>query len=191
MLGSSWTSGINLYMTIAGLGIAQRFHWISLPGDMKVLANPFIIIIALLVYIIEFVADKIPVVDNIWDSVHTFIRPVGGAVLGYMGMSTMGPAVQIPVALITGAVSLDSHLTKATTRVAVNSSAIPFANVAASVTEDVAVAGTLVLIAKHPVITALIVVLLIALSVWFLRKMFRFLKKVLKFMFAPSTSSEA
>jgi len=191
LLGSSWASGVNLYMTVAGLGIAQRMHWINLPGNMDVLANPFIIIIAILLYIVEFVADKIPAVDSIWDSIHTFIRPVGGAVLGYMALASAGPVFQVPVALLTGAVSLDSHLTKATSRVAINSTTVPGTNAVVSVAEDASVFGVLYLIVKHPIITAIVVILFIIFSIWFLIKMFKFLKKVLRFIFGSEENSAA
>jgi len=183
LLGSSWASGINLYMTVAGLGIAQRMHWINLPGNMDTLANPLIILVAVVMYVVEFVADKIPFFDSVWDTVHTFIRPVGGAALGYMASSHAGPAAQIPVALLTGAVALNSHLTKSTSRVAINSTTPPGTNSVASVTEDASVFGALYLIIKHPVIASILVILFIAFSIWFLRKMFRFLKKVLGFIF--------
>jgi len=183
LLGSSWASGINLYMTVAGLGIAQRMHWINLPGNMDTLGNPLIILVAVVMYIVEFVADKIPFFDSVWDTVHTFIRPVGGAALGYMASSHAGPAAQIPVALLTGAVALNSHLTKSTSRVAINSTTPPGTNSVASVTEDASVFGALYLIIKHPVIASILVILFIAFSIWFLRKMFRFLKKVLGFIF--------
>jgi hypothetical protein len=183
LLGGSWASGVNLYMTVAGLGIAQRMHWISLPGNMNALSNPLIILVAVVMYIVEFVADKIPFFDSVWDTAHTFIRPIGGAVLGYMASSHMGPAAQIPVALLTGAVSLSSHLTKATSRVAINTTTPPGTNAVVSVGEDASVFGIMYLIIKHPIIAAILVILFIAFSIWFLRKMFRFLKKVLGFIF--------
>ena len=185
LLGSSWASGVNLYMTVAGLGIANRMHWITLPGNMKTLSHPIIILAASAMYIVEFVADKIPYFDSIWDSIHTFIRPVGGAAIGYMALAGATPVVQIPVALITGAVSMDSHLTKATTRVAVNSTSVPGTNSVVSVTEDAAVFGALYLIIKHPIITAVLVILFIAFSIWFLIKMFQFLKRIFSFILIP------
>ena len=181
LLGSSWASGINLYLTIAALGIAEKVGWVTLPGDMEVLSHPLIIIAALILFVIEFVADKIPYVDSAWDSIHTFIRPVGGSLMGYLAMSGAGPVVQIPAALLTGAVSLDSHLTKATTRVAINTSPEPVTNALASVTEDASVVGVLFLIMQHPVIAAALVILFVIFSIWFLRKMFQFLRKVFNF----------
>jgi len=181
LFGSSWASGVNLYLTVAGLGIAQRFNWIDLPGNMEVISNPLIILLAIVLYGVEFFADKIPFVDSAWDSVHTFVRPLGGAALGYMAMANSGPVAQTAVALVSGSIAMDSHLTKATARVAINTSPEPVTNSVASVTEDVSVAGVLFLIVKHPIIAAIAVVLFILFSIWFLKKMFRFLRKVLQF----------
>lgn len=178
LLGSSWASGVNLYLTIAGLGIAHRAGWITLPGEMDVISNTFVIIVAAGLYVIEFVADKVPFVDSAWDSVHTFIRPVGGAALGFLAMAEAGPALQIPVALVTGSISMDSHLTKATARAAINTSPEPVSNSVASLTEDVSVAGVLYLVIQHPIIAALVVIAFILFSIWFLKTMFRFLKKI-------------
>jgi len=110
------------------------------------------------------------------------IRPVGGAMMGYMAMADMGPIAQIPVALLTGTVAADSHLTKATTRVAINTSPEPITNSVASVTEDGLVIGVLYLVATHPIIAGISVIAFIIFSVWFLKVMFRFVKKVFKFL---------
>jgi len=181
LLGGSWASGVNLYLTIAGLGIAQRMGLVSLPGELDGISNLFVISAAGLLYLVEFVADKVPYVDSAWDSVHTFIRPIGGATLAYMAAADMGPAAQIPVALLSGAVSMDSHLTKATTRVAINTSPEPATNLVASVSEDAMVVGVLYLIIKHPAIASIAVILFIIFSIWFLKIMFRFVKKVFRF----------
>ena len=191
LLGSSWASGINLYMTVGALGIMSRLGVINLPGNMDVLAHPAIIITAIVLYAVEFFADKIPVVDSTWDSIHTFIRPFGGAALGYMAMANFGPAAQIPVALATGGVAMDSHLTKATTRVAINTSPEPVTNSVASVTEDSLVAGILYLIVTHPIIASILVVLFILFSIWFLKVMFRFLRKVFSFLTGTNTGTTA
>ncbi len=178
LMGGSWASGVNLYLTTAGLGIAHRMGWVELPGQMESLAHPLVIGAAVLIYAVEFFADKIPLVDSAWDSVHTFIRPAGAMAMGYMAMSGAGPEIQYPVALLTGSIALDSHLTKATSRAVINTSPEPFSNSVASVTEDVGVIGAMYLIIKHPVIATILVILFILFSIWFLKKMFRFLKKV-------------
>lgn len=190
LLGSGWSSGINLYLTVAGLGIAHRMQWLTLPGQLESISHPAVIGFAVALYAVEFLADKIPYVDSVWDSVHTFIRPAGGMVLGYLAMSDLSPSVQVPVAILTGAVSLDSHLTKATSRIAINTSPEPLTNTVASVTEDAAVAGVLYLIVKHPIIAGLSVIAFILFSIWFLKKMFIFLKRILKPRKAANTAQE-
>ena len=182
LLGGSWASGVNLYLTIAVLGILDKMNVLSLPGDLEVISNPFIIGIAILMYLVEFFADKIPLVDSAWDSIHTFIRPIGGAALSYMAMADMGPVAQIPAALLSGTVALDSHLTKATTRAAINTSPEPFTNSIASVSEDAMVVGVIWMIIHHPIIAGILVILFIFFSIWFLKMMFKFLKKVFSFL---------
>lgn len=178
LLGGSWASGINVYLTTAILGLAHRFEWIQLPGELSVISHWLIIMVAILLYAVEFFADKIPYVDSAWDSVHTFIRPAGGLALGYLAMADAGPAVQMAVGMLTGTIAMDSHLTKATSRAVINTSPEPVTNSVASVTEDVSVAGVAYLIIKHPIIVSICVVLFIIFSIWFLTKMFKFIKRI-------------
>ncbi|GJQ60568.1 MAG: DUF4126 domain-containing protein [Candidatus Scalindua sp. AMX11] len=181
LLGSSWASGVNLYLSMAGLGIAHRMEWIKLPGDLEIISHPAILGVAIFLFVVEFIADKIPYVDSLWDSFHTFIRPLAGAAIGYSAMSDSSQVMQIVVALLTGGIALDSHLTKATSRLAINASPEPVSNSVASLTEDATVIGALYLILYHPVVIAILVTLFIILSVWFLRKMYRFLRRVFSF----------
>jgi hypothetical protein len=187
LLGGSWASGVNLYMTTAGLGIAQRMHWIDLPGELTILGNPLIIGLAVVMYGVEFIADKIPFFDSIWDMIHTFIRPTGGAMGGYLATAHTDPVIQVAAAMFTGGIALSSHLTKATTRAAINSAPTGVANTAASVAEDTAVFGVLYFIVKHPVIASFIAIALIVLTIWLLRKFFRFLRR----LFNPVKKTEA
>ena len=101
-LGTSWASGVNLYLTVAGLGIAGRAGWIDLPAGLDGITSLPVIIIAALIYLIEFVADKIPFVDSAWDSVHTFIRPAGAFILTHMATEGSAPAVQMSLSLLSG-----------------------------------------------------------------------------------------
>jgi hypothetical protein len=181
-LGTSWASGINLYLTVALLGIMDRSGAIALPQSLDVLSNPLVIGVAILVYAIEFVADKVPYVDTAWDSVHTFIRPAGGTILAYMTFSQSPEAVRFSMALLGGTIALDSHMTKASARVAINTSPEPVTNSVASVTEDGLVAVGLWLVFTHPVIASILILSFIVFSVWFLKVMFRFVKKVFRFL---------
>jgi hypothetical protein len=178
LAGSSWGSGVNLYLTVAALGIAHRLHLITLPGNLERLDQYPVIILAVILYLVEFIADKIPYFDSLWDSIHTIIRPLGAAALGYLAMGDFGIMAQVPAAFASGSIALDSHLTKAATRVAINASPEPFTNTIASLLEDVSVGGMLLLIIAHPAIASVLVLLFILFSLWFLKKMFRFLKAV-------------
>lgn len=178
ILGGSWASGVNLYLTAAGLGIAQKMGWLSLPGELTILGNPLIILFAVILYAVQFFADKIPFFDSVWDMIHTFIRPTGGALMGYLAAAQAEPVVQGAVTLLAGGIALSSHLTKATTRAAINSAPTGVGNSVASVTEDTAVFGVLYFIVKHPVIASLIAIGLIVLTFWLLKKFFRFLKRL-------------
>jgi len=178
LAGGSWASGINLYLTVAILGLSQRFGWIELPGALGTLSHPLVITAAIVLTLIEFVADKIPYVDSAWDSIHTFIRPVGAALIGYLAASELAAPLQTVVTLAAGSVALDSHLTKATSRVVINTSPEPLTNTTASVIEDVSVIGAFYLIATHPLVITILVILFVIISIWFLKTMFRFVRKI-------------
>ncbi len=190
LLGGSWASGINLYMSMAGLGIASRMEWIKLPENLDILSNPIVIIVSLTLFGIEFIADKIPYVDSLWDSVHTFIRPLATSALGYTAMADSGMVVQLLIAFLTGTISLESHLTKATSRAIINASPEPITNSIASVTEDVTVAGTLYLIICHPAIATVLVIIAIIITFLFLKKMTKYLKKVFDFSGRKSSKKQ-
>jgi hypothetical protein len=185
LAGGSWASGINLYMTVAILGLSQRFGWIELPGSLDTLSHPLVITAAIVLTIIEFVADKVPYVDSAWDSIHTFIRPVGGALIGYLAASELAAPLQTVVTLAAGTVALDSHLTKATARAVINTSPEPVTNTTASVAEDASVIGAFYLIVTHPLIITIFVILFILFSIWFLKTMFRFVRT----LFSPKNSA--
>ena len=181
-LGFSLTSGVNLYATIAILGLAVRNDWVSLPPHYQVFGSDWIIGGALLLYAIEFVADKIPWVDSIWDSVHTFIRPVGGALVAVATLGEASPSLEVIVGLIGGTIAAGSHLTKASTRVAANTSPEPFSNWALSLFEDLFVVGLGVLALKYPLVAlgitiALLVTIVLALR-WIFRKLRGFTRPV-------------
>jgi hypothetical protein len=175
-MGTAWTSGINLYATIAALGIAGRAEMIHLPPGLEVLTHPAVIVVACIMYVIEFFADKVPYVDSGWDVVHTFIRVPAGAILAAKSLGDMNPALELVALLAGGAVALAAHGTKATVRLAINTSPEPFSNWAASITEDVAVLGSIWMVFNHPILMLLLVVCFIALVVWLVPRLFRLAK---------------
>src|SRR5918999_5236174 len=176
-MGTAWTSGINLYATVAALGIASRSEMIQLPPELQVLTHPAVIAIACIMYLIEFFADKVPYVDSGWDALHTFIRVPAGAVLAAKALGDMNPALELAAILAGGTVALAAHGTKATMRLAINTSPEPFSNWTASVSEDVAVLGSLWLVFNHPILMLILVLSFLALVVWLMPKLFRLGKR--------------
>jgi hypothetical protein len=174
-LGFSLTSGVNLYATVAILGLAARYDWVALPPQYEVFASEWVIGVALVLYAVEFIADKIPVIDSLWDSVHTFVRPIGGALVAIATLGEASPVYEVIIGLLGGAIAAGSHFTKAGTRVAANSSPEPFSNWALSFFEDAFVVGLGLLALKYPVaafvVTVLIVIAIVLALRWIIRKL--------------------
>ena len=179
-LGAGFSSGLNLYAAVATLGLLQRFGIIRLPGSLEVLGHPWVLRIAISLYLVEFFADKIPYVDTVWDAIHTFIRPPAAAVLAYAAVGGAGAEWRWGAALLAGGVALTSHGTKASTRAAVNTSPEPFSNWALSFGEDIFAVWLTWLATTHPVATIVIVAALVAISVFLLCYLFRFARRALR-----------
>lgn len=158
-MGFSFAAGINLYATVAILGLASRFDWVALPPQFKVFDNDIIIAAAIVMYVIEFFADKIPWLDSIWDGVHSVIRPIGGALIAVATLGQASPTVEALVALLGGTLAAGSHFSKAGTRVVANASPEPFTNWFLSISEDIFVIGLGMLALKYPVAAAVVVVI--------------------------------
>ena len=175
-LGFSLAAGVNLYATVAILGLASRYGWVELPEQFKVFDNPWIIGLAGALYLAEFVADKIPWVDSMWDSVHTLIRPVGGALIAVASLGEASPGVQGLIALLGGAVAAGSHVTKAGTRVAANTSPEPFSNWFLSLAEDAFVIGLSFITLKFPLIALGVSVAILLAMILVARRIWRWLR---------------
>jgi uncharacterized membrane protein len=176
-MGSAWLSGINLYATAATLGLLQRFGLVHLAGELGVLGNWWVIGVAAAMYVIEFIADKIPAVDSVWDAVHTFIRVPAGAVMASAAFSHADPAVRIIALLVGGGVAFSSHGTKAAVRATANLSPEPFSNIALSLAEDAVAVGSSFLVAWFPVVMLVIVILFLAAFFWLTPKILRAMKR--------------
>ena len=176
-MGTAWASGINLYATVAALGIARQMELIQLPQNLEVLAHPAVIAIACIMYLIEFFADKVPYLDSGWDALHTFIRVPAGAILAARALGNMNPALELAAMLAGGSIALAAHGAKATTRLAINASPEPFTNWAASVTEDVAVIGGIWMIFNHPIVMVILVTAFVGLGIWLAPKILRLAKR--------------
>ena len=181
-LGSSWVSGINLYITVVTLGLLGRYAGLQLPGELMVLTSWWIIGIASLLFVIEFFADKIPVVDSAWDVIHTFIRIPAGAVIAATAFGDFNTGVQVTAFLLGGGLALTSHGTKAATRAAINTSPEPVTNITVSFIEDFVALGSLLLAAFHPAVFigffAVVVVASIVMLPRIIRSLRGFFKKI-------------
>ena len=181
-LGFSFAAGINLYATVAILGLASRYGWVSLPPQYQAFNNDVVIGIAVVMYLVEFFADKIPYFDSLWDAIHTAIRPIGGAFIAVTTLGDASPTAEAFVALLGGTVAAGSHLTKTSSRAAANASPEPFSNWVLSIGEDLFVVGLGFLALKYPLValvvaTTLLVFILIFAAViirtvrgWFRRR---------------------
>jgi hypothetical protein len=177
-MGTAWLSGINLYATVATLGVLQRFNLVKLPGGLDMLGEWWLIGLAGGLYLIEFIADKIPAVDTAWDAIHTFIRVPAGAILAASAFAEFDPAVKFAAMVVGGGVALSSHGTKAATRVAANTSPEPFSNFGLSIIEDVFTFGSAILMAFYPVVILIVVVIFLIFAIWLFPKIYRALKRL-------------
>jgi hypothetical protein len=165
-LGFSFAAGVNLYATVAILGLASRYGWVSLPAQFRAFDNDWVIGTAVVMYVVEFFADKIPYFDSLWDMIHTAIRPIGGAVVAVTTLGEASPTTEALVMLLGGAVAASSHLTKTSTRAVANTSPEPFSNWFLSLGEDAFVVGLAFLALKYPLaalVAAAVLLVLVAL----------------------------
>jgi hypothetical protein len=163
LAGSGWAAGLNLYLVTFLLGLGGRLDWLEVPA---VLQRTDVMVFAGILYAVEFLADKVPYLDNLWDAVHTIVRPVGAAAIGYVIAGDSSSVASAVGAVLSGSLALTAHSAKATTRAAVNTSPEPFSNVFLSVAEDGLVAGLIALAIANPVITLVVVLLLTVGAVW-------------------------
>lgn len=175
-MGAGWVSGINLYATVATLGLLGRFANLRLPGELDVLTSWWIIGLAVALYAIEFFADKIPYLDSAWDAVHTFIRIPAGAVLAATAFGDFDRSVQVVALLLGGGLALSAHGTKASARAAINLSPEPVSNIIVSLTEDVIAVASILLSVFLPVVLIIVLIIFLAVSIYMLPRMLRVLR---------------
>lgn len=178
--GLGWASGLRLYALIFTLGALDRFAGVTLPGDLSVLSNVWVLGISGLLLLTEFFADKIPWLDSVWDSIHTFIRIPAGAALAGMVMGDQGSAMQIATALLGGTLAAGTHLAKAGTRAAINTSPEPFTNVAASTAEDAMFAGGMWAMLNYPLFFLGGLAVFIVLAIVLMLLLWRFVRRVFR-----------
>ena len=177
-MGSAWVSGINLYACVATLGLLSRFAHLKLPGELEVVTNGWVIGVAVALYVIEFVADKIPWVDSTWDVIHTFIRIPAGAVLAAAAFGDFDRSIQVIALLLGGGLALSSHGTKAATRAVLNTLPEPVTNAVVSVVEDVLAIVSIVAAVFFPILLFVIVAAGLLVSIYLFNRVLRFFRTV-------------
>jgi hypothetical protein len=180
LLGLAFVSGVRLYSTVLAVGLGIRWQFFTLPASLsslEVLGETPILLLAAGIYTVEFVADKIPWVDSLWDGIHTFIRPLGAGVLAATAMGDVNPAMKLGAALLCGGVALSSHSTKAGTRIVANHSPEPFSNIGLSLAEDGIVLGGVWLAVNYPLVALGVVLVGVAFAIWLIPKVFRLVRR--------------
>lgn len=181
-MGAAWASGINLYAAILVLGLLGLTGNIVLPENLQVLMHPAVIGAAIIMYVVEFFADKVPGVDTGWDTLHTFVRIPAGAVLAAGAVGDVNPAIAVAAGILGGGLAAGSHALKAGSRVLINASPEPFTNWGASVFEDIAVIGGLWVALHYPWLFIAFMLLFVLFLIWVLPKLWRGIKKIAEFI---------
>jgi hypothetical protein len=183
--GLGWAAGLRLYTVIFVVGMAGRLGWIGLPHGLNVLEHPWVLGAAGLMLTIEFFADKIPLLDSVWDTVHTFIRIPAGAALAAMVFGGQGIEWQTAMAILGGTLAAGTHFTKAGARAMINASPEPFSNVAASFSEDIVVISGLWLMFAHPWLMLCLLLLLVIATAWLLPIVWRGIAALIRGLSLP------
>jgi len=173
----AFASGLNIYATVAVLGLCSHYSLVALPPQFRAFDNPIIITVALAMYLVEFVADKIPWLDSVWDMVHTVVRPIGGALVAVTALGYASPTATTLAALLGGSVAMTTHLTKAGTRAAANTSPEPFSNWILSFGEDVLAVSIAYGALTHPMLALAIAVALLLVILAFASLIIRALRR--------------
>ena len=171
-----WASGVRLYAVLFIVGGLGYLHWVELPGGLAVLAHPWVLAASGFMFCVEFFADKVPIFDSAWDLVHTFIRIPAGAALAASVFGDSGAAATVAAAILGGSLAAGSHLAKTGARALINTSPEPFSNWAASFGEELAVGTLLSLALTHPIAALTVLAMLVALMVWLVPKLWRFIR---------------
>jgi hypothetical protein len=169
VIAASFASGLNVYATVLTLGLLTRVHWVVLPPGLEMLGDWWVIGVSGVLFALEFVADKIPGFDLIWNALHTFIRLPVAALLAYQASSNLSPQMKLVAALAGAAIAFLAHGSKIALRAAVTASPEPFSNIALSTSEDVLAVGISWLTTRHPWVAASIAAALILCAVFAVR----------------------
>jgi len=186
VIAASFAAGLNVYATVFTLGLLSRLHWVTLPSGLDTLAHTWVLVVAGLLFAAEFIADKIPALDLVWNALHTFIRIPVAALVAWQATSHLSPGMQLLATSAGATIALITHGSKTAVRAAVTPSPEPFSNIALSTTEDAVAIGVTWLATHHPVAAALTALILLAAAVLAARTLFRALRRLLsRFVTGP------
>jgi hypothetical protein len=180
VVGASFAAGLNVYATVATLGLIARAGWMELPPSLNLLENWWVIGAAAALFAIEFIADKIPAFDLIWNALQTFVRVPVAALMGYAATAQLSPQAQLLSAVLAGGIAMAAHSGKFAVRAAVTPSPEPVSNTALSVAEDVAAIGLTWFAATYPYIAAAIALVFVVIAVLLVRWLMRAIKAVFR-----------
>jgi len=177
--GLGWASGVRLYAVVFFLGLLQQFGIYALPAELQTLGNPWVMGASGFMFLVEFLADKIPGLDSVWDAAHTFIRIPAGALLAAAAVAGGDAGMGIAAGILGGALAASSHITKASTRALINTSPEPLSNWTASFSEDALSIGAVWMALVHPLLLLGFLIVFFMFAIWLLPKIWRGLKRVL------------
>jgi Domain of unknown function (DUF4126) len=169
----AWASGLRLYLVVFAVGLAGALGYIELPAGLKVLQHPWVIGAAGVLLLMEFLVDKVPGADSLWDALHTFIRIPAGALLAAGATGDTLSALTVAAGLLGGTITAGTHFAKAGGRAIINASPEPFSNWAASFTEDAMVLGGIWFAFQYPIVFLAALAVFAALVIWLLPKLWR------------------
>mgnify|MGYP001501773124 CR=1 FL=1 len=178
----AWASGIRLYCVVFAVGLAGHLGYIELPAGLQVLQHPWVIGAAGFLLLMEFIVDKVPAIDSVWDAIHTFIRIPAGALLAAGATGDTLTALTVAAGLLGGTITAGTHFAKAGGRALINASPEPFSNWGASFTEDTLVLAGIWFAFKFPIVFLIALAMFVALLVWLLPKLWRSIKAVLRLL---------
>jgi hypothetical protein len=188
--GMAWASGMRLYAVLFSAGLLGRLGHVHLPAALQVLENPLVMGVAGLMLVMEFLADKIPAVDSVWDGIHTFIRIPAGAMLAALALGDHDPALMIAAGLLGGTLTATTHAAKAGSRALINTSPEPFSNIATSFGEDALVATGLFAAYQYPVVFLILLGIFVLLLIWLLPRLVRGLRLVFGRLFGKAPRNQ-
>ena len=190
VIAASFAAGLNIYATVLTLGILARTQWVALPPGLDSLGHTWVLVVCAIMFATEFVADKIPGFDMVWNVLHTFIRVPIAALVAYHASSQLTPQMQLLATTLGAAIALAAHSSKTAVRAAVTPSPEPMSNIALSTTEDAAAIGLTWFATHHPVIAASIALICLSAAVLAARALLRAIQKPLRKLFGTELAQD-